>query len=182
MVGIYLGHKLHWAEWLGVVVSFCGFVYLVLPDLTSPSLLGFVLMALAGTAWGFYTLAGKKSANPLSDTAYNFIRTLPLVILMMALTIQDVKLSSEGIILAIVSGGITSGIGYSLWYLALGGISAIQAAVVQLLVPVLAGLGGILFADEVLTVRLITSSVIILGGILMVILGKSYLKNNTIDN
>lgn len=174
IVGIYLGNKLHLLEWIGVMVSFSGFVYLVFPDLTSPSLIGFILMLLAGVAWGLYTLAGKKSKNPLSDTAYNFMRTLPLVIILIAVTIQNVTLSTEGIIIAIVSGGLTSGIGYTLWYLALGGLSSIQAAVVQLLVPVIAALGGVLFADEYLSVRLVISSTIILGGILMVILGKSY--------
>jgi drug/metabolite transporter (DMT)-like permease len=173
VAGMYLGHKLHWVEWIGVVVSFFGFVYLVFPELTSPSLIGFILMALAGIAWGFYSLSGKNSTSPLSDTAYNFMRTLPLVLVLMAFTIQDINLTKQGIILAIISGGITSGIGYSLWYLALGGLTAIQAAVVQLLVPVLAGLGGILFADEILTSRLLMSAIIILSGILTVILSKS---------
>jgi drug/metabolite transporter (DMT)-like permease len=164
-----------------VLVSSFGFVYLLYPELTKPTLFGFILMALAGIAWGFYTLAGKKSENPLSDTAYNFLRTLPLVIVLMVLTMQDINLSSQGIILAIVSGGITSGMGYALWYLALGGLSSIQAAVVQLLVPVLAALGGVLFAGEILTTRLIISSIVILGGILMVVIGKAYFtKRNLI--
>ena len=174
IVGIYLGNKLHLLEWVGVIVSFSGFVYLVFPDLTSPSLIGFILMLIAGVAWGLYTLTGKKSKNPLSDTAFNFMRTLPLVIILMTLTFQNITLSSEGIIIAIISGGLTSGIGYTLWYLALGGLSSIQAAVVQLLVPVLAALGGVLFADEYLSFRLVISTTIILGGILMVILCKSY--------
>jgi len=177
-VGIYLGNKLRLVEWLGVLVSFSGFIYLVFPELTSPSLLGFVLMTVAGIAWGFYSLAGKKSENPLSDTTYNFMRTIPFVVILMAFTIQNINLSTEGIVLAIISGGITSGIGYTLWYLALGGLSGTQAAVVQLLVPVLAGLGGVVFANEFLSARLVVSSIIILGGILMVILGKSYVEQD----
>lgn len=174
MVGLYLGNKLHFAEWFGVIVSFLGFVYLIFPALTTPSLVGFILMSIAGIAWGFYTLAGKNSKRPLSDTTYNFMRTVPLVIVLMAMTIQNITLSPQGIVLAILSGGITSGIGYTLWYMALGGLTAVQAAVVQLLVPVVAALGGVLFADEYLTARLVLSSTIILGGILIVIIGKNY--------
>ena len=181
LIGLRSGNRLYAIEWLGVIVSFCGFVYLVFPELTSPSLMGFLLMAAAGIAWAFYTLAGKGSANPLSDTTYNFIRTLPFVIILIAATTQYVNLSSAGVILAVLSGAITSGIGYAIWYMALDGLSGTQAAVVQLLVPVIAAVGGIAFADEVLSMRLVLSSIIILGGILMVVLGKNYktmLKNS----
>lgn len=174
LVGLLSGSRLYFFEWLGVIVAFSGFVYLVLPGASAPSLSGFVLMAAAGVAWGFYTLAGRASKNPLSDTTYNFIRTLPLVLILIAATILNATLSWQGIALAILSGGITSGIGYAIWYMALGGLSAIQAAVLQLLVPVIAAAGGVLFADEVLSMRLLLSSTLILGGILMVILGKYY--------
>jgi drug/metabolite transporter (DMT)-like permease len=178
MIGMYSGNKLYLVEWLGVIVSFFGFVYLISPELTSPSFFGFILMCIAGVAWGFYTLAGKNSDNPLSDTTYNFIRSIPLVLILMGLTIQNMNLSQEGILLAILSGGITSGIGYTLWYIALGGLSAIQAAVVQLLVPVMAAIGGVLFADEYFSVRLVISSGIILGGILIIVIGKNYHEQN----
>jgi drug/metabolite transporter (DMT)-like permease len=172
LIGILSGNKLHYIEWSGVVIAFFGFVYLVLPGLAAPSLIGFILMSVAGVAWGFYTLAGKGSESPLSDTAYNFIRTLPLTIVLIAATIQNTTLSWEGVFLAILSGGITSGIGYTIWYIALGGLSAIQAAVVQLLVPVIAAIGGVVFANEALSARLVLSSTMILGGILTVIIGK----------
>lgn len=178
IVGIYLGNKLNWIEWLGIFISFFGFVYLVYPELTSPSLIGFILMSIAGIAWGFYTLAGKNSSNPLSDTTYNFTRTLPFVAILIIVSLPDINATKSGVMLAIVSGGITSGIGYSLWYLALGGLSATQAAVVQLLVPVLAGIGGIVFTGEILTNRLLFSSLIILGGILLVTLGKALVKKS----
>ena len=172
--GLVSGTKLHFVEWLGAAIAFFGFVFLVIPGLSAPPLTGFILMSLAGGAWGFYTLAGKGSKNPLGDTAYNFIRTAPFVVVLVAFTIQYSSLSWEGVLLAILSGGLTSGIGYTIWYMALGGLSAIQAAVVQLLVPVIAALGGVLFADEALSMRLVISSVLILGGILIVILGKHY--------
>ena len=173
-VGLLSGAKLYWVEWLGVIVAFNGFVYLVLPGLEAPPLMGFVLMSAAGVAWGFYTLAGKDSKHPLSDTTYNFIRTLPLVLILMAVTILKVNVSWEGVVLAILSGGLTSGIGYTVWYMALNGLSSTQAAVVQLLVPVIAAFGGVVFADEILSIRLMISSTMILGGILIVVLGKHY--------
>lgn len=173
-VGLLKGNKLNAVEWLGALVAFSGFVFLVLPGLTAPPLVGFILMTLAGVAWGFYTLAGKSSINPLGDTAYNFIRTLPLIALLVILSFQGNSWSAEGVLLAIISGGITSGIGYTVWYMALNGLSAIQAAVVQLLVPIIAALGGVLFAGEVLSMRLVISSAFILGGILAVISGRYF--------
>jgi len=134
MIGLLSGNRLYFIEWLGTVVAFLGFIYLVLPGLSAPPLIGFILMSIAGVAWGFYTLAGKGSKYPLSDTTYNFIRTLPFVVVLVLITIQNSNLTSEGIVLAIISGGITSGIGYTVWYVALNGLSAIQAAVLQLLV------------------------------------------------
>lgn len=108
------------------------------------------------------------------DTAFNFLRTGPLVIILAIITVKNLHYSYEGILLAAISGGITSGIGYAIWYVALGGLSATQAAVVQLLVPVIAAIGGIIFVSETLTLRLIVSATMILGGILMVVLGRYY--------
>ena len=131
-------------------------------------------MSTAGIAWGIYTLKGRDSKNPLMDTGYNFFRTIPLVILLTIITINNTKFSSEGILLAVVSGGITSGIGYTIWYIALGGLSSTQAAVLQLSVPVIATFGGVIFVSEVITFRLTISTIMVLGGILMVVLGKYY--------
>jgi len=174
VASLFSGKKLHYLEWVGVLTAFSGFVYLVLPDLSTPSLTGFVLMAISGIAWGIYTLFGRASNNPLSDTAYNFLYTLPFVLILTAITFQQATLSWNGILLAVLSGGIASGIGYTIWYMAVGGLSITQAAVVQLLVPAIAAMGGILFADETLSYRLLLSSLIILGGILAVILGRHF--------
>ena len=181
LVGLFSGHKLHYFEWLGVFVSCTGFVYLVMPGVTAPSLIGFFLMSLAGIAWGFYTLEGKSSVNPLCDTSFNFLRTLPFVIILVIVTIQDSAMSEKGILLAVLSGGIASGVGYTIWYTALGGLSAIQAAVVQLLVPVIAAFGGVVFADEVFSFRLAFSSIMILAGILAAILGRYYSKQKVVN-
>lgn len=172
LVSALRGHKLLYFEWFGVFIAFSGFVYLVLPTLSTPSLSGFILMTIAGIAWAFYTLKGKGSVNPLGDTAWNFLRTLPLVVILLIATMSQANLSEQGIWLAVLSGGITSGVGYTLWYSALGGLSPTQAAVVQLLVPVIAAAGGVVFAGESLSIRLIIASTLILGGILLVVLAK----------
>ncbi|MEW6602413.1 MAG: DMT family transporter, partial [Nitrospirota bacterium] len=166
--------RLHISEWTGVFIAFAGFVYLVLPDAAAPSVTGLLLMTAAGTAWGIYTLKGQGSVSPLMDTAYNFMRTVPFVIVLAVVSLQNKHYSFDGVLLAVLSGGIASGIGYTIWYTALSGLSAVQAAVVQLMVPVIAAFGGVIFMSETITLRLAISSVIVLGGILLVILGRHY--------
>lgn len=175
---IFTGGRLHYSEWIGMSVAFCGFVYLVLPGLGTPSVDGFFLMTIAGIAWGIYTLKGQGSTQALNDTAYNFLRTVPFVIVVFIITLQDINLSQQGVILAVASGALTSGFGYTVWYLALPGLSTTQAAVVQLLVPVIAAVGGIVFANETASLRLIVSSILILGGIFLVVLGHNYFLQN----
>lgn len=174
LLSLISGTRLHFSEWAGVTIAFTGFVYLILPGITTPSIIGFLLMTVAGIAWGIYTLKGRGSKSPLMDTAYNFLRTTPLVILLAITTINNISYSSEGILLALLSGGITSGIGYTIWYIALGGLSSTQAAVLQLSVPVIAALGGVIFVSEAITSRLTISATMVLGGILMVVLGRYY--------
>jgi len=174
LLSVFSGNRLHTSEWIGIMVAFIGFVYLVLPGVSTPSTLGFFLMTISGIGWGIYTLKGRSSENPLMDTAYNFIRTLPLVLIMIIITFQDATYSFEGILYAVLSGSVASGIGYTIWYIALGGLSITQAAVLQLSVPVIAALGGIIFVSESITNRLILSSIMILGGILLVVIGKYY--------
>ncbi len=175
LLSLISGNRLHRMEWLGVVLAFAGFIYLVLPRLSTPSLSGFMLMTVAGIAWGLYTLRGRGSTQPLNDTAYNFARTLPFLLLLFAFTYQNAELSQRGVMLAVLSGALASGLGYAIWYAALAGLSATQAAVIQLLVPVIAAIGGVIFADEVITLRLLLSSMMVLGGIMMVILTRFYL-------
>lgn len=174
LVGLYLGDKLHNIEWFGVIVAFIGFVYLVMPGVSAPSFTGFVLMSISGISWAGYTLLGKNSANPLSDTTFNFLRTSPFLIVLIALTLKQTTFTQEGVILAVLSGGITSGLGYTIWYKVLKDLKSIQAAVLQLLVPILATFGGIIFASEDFSLRLAISTIMILGGIVAVILGKNY--------
>ena len=176
LFSILSGKKLQPTEVIGILIAFTGFVYLILPGVNSPSIEGFILMTIAGIGWGIYTINGQGSNNPLEDTAYNFIRTLPFVLILFLFTMKHINYTSEGVLLAIISGSITSAIGYTIWYMALRGLTKIQSAVVQLLVPIIAAFGGILFVSERITFRLILASVLILGGILTVALGKNYIN------
>ena len=111
---------------------------------------------------------GRKSQNPLSDTAHNFIRTLPLIAVMSLFFIQSMSFTFKGVLLAVLSGAVASGMGYTIWYMALGGLSATLAALAQLLVPVIAALGGVVFVSESLSSRFLLSAAMILGGIALV--------------
>jgi drug/metabolite transporter (DMT)-like permease len=174
LLSIFSGNRLHASEWVGMAIAFAGFVYLVLPGVTTPSVIGFFLMTISGIAWGIYTLKGRDSKNPMIDTAFNFLRTVPFVIILAIVSIKYAHYSTEGILLAVLSGVVASGIGYMIWYIALGGLSVTQAAVLQLLVPVIAAAGGVMFVSESISLRLVISSAMILGGILIVVLGRYY--------
>ena len=180
--GFLKGHRLNKTEWSGVLLAFGGFVYLVSPGISAPPIEGFILMTLSGFGWGMYSVGGMGSANPLEDTTFNFLRSNLFLLLFISFLViiylfypelVEPVLSSKGVFLAVVSGAITSGLGYTIWYMALKGLSNVQASVVQLSVPIIAALGGILLLSEKLSLRLALSSIIILGGILLVILGKS---------
>ena len=170
------GTRLHISEWLGVVIAFIGFVYLIMPAISIPSFSGFILMTVAGIAWGIYTLKGRGSQTPLTDTTWNFIRTLPLLMLLVIPMLLHSHVSTNGILLAALSGGLASGVGYAIWYLALGGLNTTQAAVVQLSVPVIAAAGGVIFVAEPITTRLMLSTLMVLGGMLLVVLGRYALQ------
>lgn len=174
LINVISGNKLHLSEWFGLTIAFTGFVYLIIPNLTTPSLDGFILMSISGVAWAFYTLIGRGSNNPLSDTTYNFMRTTPFILALLVFTLNNMQITPMGILLAILSGAIASGVGYFVWYIALTGLSVTQAAVVQLFVPIIAAMGGVIFTSELITLRLIESSTLVLGGILMVVLGRYY--------
>jgi len=157
---------------IGLLTALFGFIYLVFPTLSTPSLIGFVLMSLSGVAWGLYTLAGKGAKQPSAETSMNFIRTLPLALIVLPF-VDFSSVTTKGLIVAMISGIVTSGIGYIIWYKALPLLTGIQAAVSQLLVPVIAAIGGFLFLSEPISTRLIIASILILGGVLLVSLEKS---------
>lgn len=170
------GERFTSLELIGFCTAILGFIYLVLPSLTTPSLLGFMLMSASGIAWGFYTMAGKQSQNPALDTSMNFIRTIPFALITLYF-VDFSALSSKGLLVAIISGVVTSAIGYIIWYKALPLLTGIQAAVTQLLVPIIAAFGGLIFISEVISLRLLIASMLVLGGVLLVVIAKT--KTNT---
>jgi len=163
--GLWSGDRPGPGEWLGWGVALIGLAWLLLPGAQAPPLSGALLMTAAGAAWGFYSIRGRRESDALGATASNFLSSLVFVALLSALTIKSLDVSSAGVMLAIASGALTSGIGYVIWYAALEYLSAMQAALVQLSVPAIASAGGTLFLAEPLTVRLVAASAHVLGGI-----------------
>ncbi len=181
--GILTGSRPSTLEWLGLAVAFSAFVYLISPGLTAPDPLGSVLMIAAGIGWGAYSLRAKSAGTPLLDTAGNFIRgsgmmaALFIVGIIVAPTLGlfdwTPHINGFGMMMALLSGAITSGLGYALWYRCLRELTSTKAAIVQLSVPAIATLGGVLFAGEDLTARLLFCSIAILGGVALAISAKA---------
>ena len=170
--GLWTGERFGKLQFAGLVLAFGGLLGLLLPGLAAPPLAGSVLMLGAGVAWGIYSLRGKGASNPTGVTAGNFLRAVPFAIALSLFMLKSTSLDTAGFWYAVFSGGLTSGIGYALWYAALPGLKATTAATVQLSVPVIAALGGIAFLGEPITLRLAWASVAILGGIALVLLEK----------
>jgi len=138
---------------------------LTAPAATRPDPLGVALMALSGAAWAIYTLAGRSSQEPVAANAHNFLWSSPLAVLVVLAAPGSIVTSTRGVVLALVSGGVTSGLGYVLWYRALPRLSVTQAAVAQVGVPVIAAVGGVVLLGEPLSLRLILAGAAVLGGI-----------------
>jgi drug/metabolite transporter (DMT)-like permease len=151
--------------WAGVIIALFGLVYLMLPGWEAPSISGAILMTIAGISWGVYSLRGRNSLNPTAVTSGNFTRAVPFAVLVSLILISHLNTTLRGVLLASISGTLTSGIGYIIWYNALSDLSVTQAATVQLLVPVIAAIGGVFFLSELISMRLILSAVMILGGV-----------------
>lgn len=176
--GWFFGERLTLRQGGGLALALSGLVVMLLPGLSAPPLVGTLLMLLAGVAWGAYCLLGWRVADPMAATAGNFLRAaLISLALSLALT-AHVRLDASGVLYAVLSGALTSGIGYVVWYAALRELTATQAASVQLAVPVLAAVGGTIFLDEPITLRLMISCVAILGGIALVVRGPQPATNS----
>lgn len=176
--GIYSGERFVRIQLLGLALAFGGIVGLLLPGLSAPPLLGSLLMLSAGVAWGVYSLRGKGAGDPTKVTAGNFLRSVPIAVALTVMMFLARGLSLDsGVWYAVASGALASGVGYAIWYTALPALKATHAATVQLSVPVIAALGGIVFLGEPITLRYVLASVAILGGIALVILEKQKAGN-----
>jgi drug/metabolite transporter (DMT)-like permease len=167
--GVWVGERLLGLQLLGVLLAFGGLVGLLLPGLTAPPLFGSLLMIAAGVAWGVYSLRGKGAGDPTRVTAGNFLRTVPITLALSILMLEYASVDTAGVMYAVSSGALASGLGYAIWYAALPALKNTSAATVQLSVPVIAALGGIVFLGESMTLRLVLASIAILGGIALVI-------------
>jgi drug/metabolite transporter (DMT)-like permease len=166
------GNRPSTGEIVGFATAFAGFVWLVLPGIGRPDPLGCLLMVLSGMSWGIYTLKGRSSSSPLADTAGNFVRAGAFCVPLAALAFVTANVSYVGVSLALASGVVASGLGYAIWYLVLPALTAFQAALIQLSVPVIAAAGAILFLGETLSLRFAAVGIIVLGGIALAITSK----------
>jgi drug/metabolite transporter (DMT)-like permease len=169
LFGLWKGERLRAWQGIGLAAALGGLIALLLPGLSAPPLHSAVLMVAAGVAWGVYSLRGKGAGNPLAATAGNFLRAVPFAIGLSLALFAALRVDAAGMAYAIASGALTSGVGYAIWYAALRGLTSTAAATVQLSVPVIAAIGGILLLGEPITLRLIGASAAILGGIALVI-------------
>jgi drug/metabolite transporter (DMT)-like permease len=166
---IWSGERPRAMQVLGFLLAFAGLIGLLLPGLSQPPVGAALLMMSAGLAWGIYSLRGKGAGDPLRVTTGNFLRTVPMVLLLSACMFKKFSLDGSGVAYALASGALTSGIGYVIWYAALPALRATTAATVQLSVPLIATLGGIVFLTEPITLRLGLAALVVLGGIALVV-------------
>jgi drug/metabolite transporter (DMT)-like permease len=133
-------------------------------------------MGAAGCCWGIYTLRGRTTTNPLAQTTSNFVRSVPMVLVASLVMRERFHAELRGTLLAVASGALTSGLGYVAWYTALRGMTAVRAAVLQLAVPILAAVGGVVLLAESISARLILSTIMVLGGIALAIVSHESLS------
>ena len=170
LFGLWKGERMNAWQGIGLATALGGLVALVLPGLSAPPLRSALLMMGAGMAWGVYSLRGKGAGDPLATTAGNFLRSIPFAVILSLLLATMARADADGIAYAILSGALTSGVGYAIWYAAVRGLKASNAATVQLSVPVISAIGGVLMLDEPITLRLMVASIAVLGGIALVVL------------
>ncbi|KPW25591.1 MULTISPECIES: DMT family transporter [Pseudomonas syringae group] len=157
---------------IGMLVASCGLLILLLPSASSPPLGSAVLMTISGVAWGGYSLIGKSAVNPLAETAGNFARGLPFLLLLVPATVfgSAPHMSLPGVMYALASGVLASGCGYALWYSTVKHISSQQAATLQLSVPIMASFAGVLILNEPISLHLVLVSAVVLGGVALALL------------
>jgi drug/metabolite transporter (DMT)-like permease len=163
--GYRAGERINRSVATGWLAAVGGIIALTLPSVSSPPLWASFLMLSAGIAWGLYSLRGRRSSEPIAETAGNFLRALPIALLLNALMFTKTFCTSRGMFLAVLSGALASGLGYAAWYTALPRMRSMTAANLQLCVPVIAALFGAFMFKEAITTRLIVASLLVLGGV-----------------
>jgi drug/metabolite transporter (DMT)-like permease len=172
-VALYRGDRPTIVELLGWLCAIAGFAALLLPGATSPSTPAAAMMSIAGVAWGVYSILGKKESDALAATTANFLRSVIFTIPLVAMTIAHSRIETAGLLLAVCSGALTSGLGYVIWYIAVKHLTSLRAALVQLSVPAVTALGGVVLLAEPLSPRIALSGTAIIGGVLVALLGKA---------
>lgn len=172
LVGLLRGESLRGQALLGFLLALGGLLAQLLPSASAPPLAGALLMLLSGVAWGLYSLLGRKGSDPLAITTGNFVRAIAFAAVLALFFHSHLRVDGLGVVYAVLSGAVASGIGYAIWYSALPGLSAIQGASVQLSVPILAALSGAVLLGESISLRLALVSLAVLGGIALILLAK----------
>ncbi len=172
VAGLVRGERLGRGQWCGLVCALAGLVVLVAPGVSAPPLAGALLMASSGVAWGWYSLVGRKGGDPTVATAGNFLRAVPMAAGLALVFVADLNFDSMGMVYGVLSGAVTSGLGYGLWYAVLPALSAVRGASVQLSVPVITAGMAVAMLGEPVDLRLILASATVLGGIALVIAGR----------
>jgi drug/metabolite transporter (DMT)-like permease len=167
--GLLRGERMARWQWMGMLLALLGFVFLMAPGVTAPPMTGALLMIVAGLSWAVYSIRGRKAADPTLVTAGNFVWAVPFAAALSLLFWSSRSLDPAGVMLAVASGAVASGLGYVMWYALMLQIKSTEAATVQLGVPPIAALGGILLLGESLTPRLVVASIAILGGVALVV-------------
>ena len=170
--GFFSGERLGAVKLVGLALALGGLVTLLLPGLAAPPLQGAAFMVAAGASWGVYSILGKGLGEPTAATGGNFMRAVPFAAALGLAAMNHSSVDLHGALYAVLSGAITSGLGYALWYAALPALSSTSAAIIQLSVPAIAALGGALLLSETVTTRLLIASAAILGGIAITTAGK----------
>ncbi len=175
MIGYALikGERPSILTWTGIVLATSGIAILGAPSVARPDPRGLILMAVAGVSWGIYSLAGRTTPDPLAATARSFLWSAPLALAVSVATHSSIAASNRGVFLALISGAVTSGLGYAIWYRTLPRLTVTQAAVAQLTVPIIAAVAAAGLLDEPLSARLVTAGVTILSGVGLVLVARN---------
>jgi drug/metabolite transporter (DMT)-like permease len=171
--GVAHGERPGGRTWLGLALAAAGLAALTLPAASRPDPPGTVLMVTAGVAWASYSLQGKRAGEPLAANARSFLWSVPLALVLAAATARPATLQGRGLLLAALSGAVTSGLGYAIWYRALRGLTATQAAVLQLSVPVIAAAAAVALLGEPVRSRLVVCGAVVLAGVALAVTGRA---------